>query len=98
MKNLGSKTIQKREEFFIQFSEDEFKELGWNENQKFEWKTFDDGSVELKPWVSVDLGDISEFPREVLEMLILESLEKDIPVNQVINNLLKKALDNFDTV
>jgi SPX domain protein involved in polyphosphate accumulation len=72
---------------------DEEKEYaGWKDNQRFEWKLQDDGSVMLSPWKEVDLGDISELPREVLEMLVLESLEQDVPVNQIVNDLLKQTL------
>jgi len=86
------KAVQKREEYFIEFSEDEFAKFGWEPNQKFDWKLNKDVSVFLKPWTSIDLGDIESFPREVLELLIIESLEKDVPVNQVIIDLLKRNL------
>ena len=86
------KTIQKREEYFIDFTDQEKKELGWKDNQKFDWVLLDDGSVQLKPWVSMDLGEISEFPREVLEILVLESIEKDITINQVVNDILKEII------
>jgi hypothetical protein len=38
---------------------------------------------------------MEEWPREVLEMIINESCEQDISVNDVINNLLKKSLETF---
>jgi len=86
------KKIEKREEYFISFSDEEAAQLNFKLNQKFDFVPHEDGSIELKPWTTVDLGDISEFPREVLELFVLQSLEQDIPVNQVVNNLLKESL------
>jgi len=91
------KTIKSRTEYYIEITDEEKEYAGWEDCQKFDWKLQDDGSVLLKPWVKVDIGEISEYPREVLEMIIQESLEKDIPVNCVINNLLKEGLNLIKT-
>jgi hypothetical protein len=90
------KTIQQRIEHYIQFTDEEVAECGWQPNQKLSCQLLEDGSISIKPYVSVDLGDVSEYPREVLEMFVLESLEKDITINEVINNLLKESLKNHD--
>lgn len=90
------KTIKSKTEYYVEFSDEEKAEFGWEDNQKFSWKILDDGSVKLEPWKKVDIGEMSEFPREVLEMIIQESLEKDITVNQVIVDLLKQSLDSLD--
>jgi hypothetical protein len=86
------KKIEKREEYFISFTDEEAAELKLKQNQKFDWVSHEDGSIELKPWTTIDLGEISEFPREVLELLVLESLQHDISINEVVNKLLKQTL------
>jgi len=89
------KTVKSRTEYYIEMTDEEKQYAGWKDNQRFECKLQDDGSIFLSPWKEVDLGDISELPREVLEMLVLESLEQDLPVNQIINDLLKQTLADF---
>lgn len=90
---MSLKTIKTKVDSYIELTEDEVTELGWKAGQRLDCKLHPDGSIEIQPWKSVDLGDICEFPREVLEMLVIESLEKDIPVNDVIVNLLKQSLE-----
>jgi hypothetical protein len=86
------KTLQPTNDLFIQFTDEEIQELGWEAGQRLEVKQHDDGSIELRPFVKVEL-DIEEWSKDVLLMIIKESLDQDIPVNDVINNLLKKGLD-----
>jgi hypothetical protein len=90
------KTIQPTDEVYIQFTDEEVKEFGWEKGQKFEFKTLEDGSVQLIPFVKLEL-DLEEWPVELLHMLIKESCDRDISVNDVINDLLKKALDEDNT-
>ena len=45
----------------------------------------------LKKHVPVEI-DMSEWSRDVLEMLICESVEKDISINDVICGIIEKAL------
>ena len=78
---------------FIEFSEEEIAEAGWKPNQRLEMTMEDDGALKIVPWKSVDIGDISDYPREVLELFVLESLEKDVPVTDIINDVLKAFVD-----
>jgi len=86
------KILQPTNELFIQFSDDEVQELGLEQGQKFDVKLQDDGSVKLVPWVKMEL-EIEEWSKEILLMIIKESLDQDIPVNDVINNFLKEGLN-----
>ena len=90
------KKVQEKKELFIQFSDEEMQELGWEEGQKLSFK-FDEvtKSITLEPFVKMEL-DISEWDREILEFLIVESCEKDISVNEVINEVLTQSLKNYD--
>lgn len=86
---MVTKKIQRSEDLYIQFTDEELKSLNIKAGDKFSWEVEND-SVVLKKFASLDV-DISEWSREVLEMLIVESVEKDISVNEVICNIL----DNF---
>jgi len=90
------KKILEKKDLYIQFSEDEMQELGWEEGQKLSFK-FDEETkaITLEPFVKMDL-DISEWSREILEFLIAESCERDISVNEVINEVLKESLKKYE--
>jgi hypothetical protein len=90
------KTVLPTNDVYIQFTDEEVKEFGWEKGQKFEFKTLEDGSIQLVPFVKLEL-DLEEWPIELLHMLIKESCDKDISVNDVINDLLKKALNEDNT-
>lgn len=85
------KTILPTNDVYIQFTDEEIKEFGWEKGQKFEFKTLEDGSVQLIPFVKMEIN-LEDWSVEILHMLIKESCDKDISVNDVINNTLKKAL------
>jgi hypothetical protein len=87
------KTILSKTDLYIQFTEDELDELNLEAGQNYDCELTEDGIL-LKPWKQVDLGDITQFPREVLEMLVTKSLEEGKTVNNVIVDILKSALDN----
>jgi antitoxin component of MazEF toxin-antitoxin module len=90
------KTIQTREEAYLQFTEDEMAELGLKQGQKFTWVSQNDGSFLLKPHEKIEI-ELSEYPREILEFLIKESIEKDISVNDIINEAVEEfvASENY---
>jgi hypothetical protein len=90
------KKVQEKKELYIQFSEEEMQELGWEEGQKLSFK-FDEEtkSITLEPFVKMEL-DITEWPVEILQFLVGESCEKDISVNEVISNTLEQSLKNYD--
>ena len=92
---MTKKVLQPTNDAYIQFSEEELQEIGAGPGTKFSVKHHDDGSIELRPYVKMEI-EISEWPREVLEMLISDSCEKDISVNDVITELLKKSLDYLE--
>lgn len=86
------KKIQEKKELFVQFSEEEMQELGWEEGQKLSFK-FDDETkaITLEPFVKMEL-DMSDWPKELLTFLISESCEKDVSVNEIINDVLTNIL------
>lgn len=91
-----TKKVQEKKELYIQFSEEEMQEIGWEENQKLSVKVDEKtGQITLEPFVKMEL-EIGDWPREVLEFLIEESCERDISVNEVINEVLVESLKKYD--
>ena len=93
---MTKKTLQPTNDLYIQFTEDELNQIGAGPGTKLSVKHNDDGSIELRPYVKMEI-EISDWSREVLEMLITKSCEDDVSVNNVINDLLKQALED-DTI
>lgn len=86
------KKIQTKTDYYIEFSEEELAELGFEPGQKFSIKKAE-SRVELIPYAEIEI-DLSGWSREVLEMLIDESCRKDVSVNEVIEDVLRKSLGN----
>ena len=85
------KTIQRSDDCFIQFTEEELAVLNIKPGDKFSWEIKED-SIVMHKHVPLEI-DLSEFSRETLEMLIINSVEKDISVNDVIT----EAIEHFIT-
>ena len=89
------KTVKEKKELYIDFSEEELTELGWEENQKLSIDVQDDKTIIIKPWAKIDI-DMSEWPKETLEFLVKLSCEQNKPVNEVIVDLLMAELNKND--
>jgi hypothetical protein len=90
MKQPIAKTVLKKEDYYIQFTDEEMAELNIEPGQKFSCE-LKDGGLQLTPFVKVEL-EISDWPREILELLIQESCERDVSINEVICDLLKEVI------
>jgi len=86
------KTVKEKRECYIELSDEEIAELGWKENQRLTFKVNSDGSISIQPWATIDL-DITDWPKEILLMLVEESLKTDKPVNDVIVDIITKGLN-----
>lgn len=85
------KTLQEYKEYGVQFTDEELAELGMHKNQKFTVEVDGENTIKLIPYVKMDI-DLDEFPRDILEMLVRESAEKDVSVNEIISNVLENYL------
>jgi hypothetical protein len=85
------KTLQRSEDLFIQFTDEELSELNISPGDKFSCEMLND-SILLRKYSNIEI-DLADFSRDSLEMLIALSVEKDISVNEVINEILEKYLD-----
>jgi len=88
------KTIQRSEDLFVQFTPEELETLGVKEGDKFSWELQDE-SVVLRKYATLDIN-LSELSRNSLEMLIAESAEKDISINEVVEQILAKYVDSHN--
>jgi hypothetical protein len=91
---MTKKVLQPTNDAYIQFTQEELQEIGAGPGTKFSVNLHDDGSIELRPYVKMEI-EISDWPRELLELLITESVERDISVNDVVSDFLRKSLDNL---
>jgi hypothetical protein len=91
MKSIA-KTVKVKEEHYIEFTDEELQAFNMEKGQKFSCK-IEEGSLILEPFVKVEL-EIGNWDREVLLMLIEESCERDVSVNEVINDLLEKVIED----
>jgi len=89
------KVVKALEQFYVDFTDDELAELGLKKGDKLSVK-IDENTKEVKlvPYETIDIN-LSEFSRETLEFLISESVEKDASVNEVITDILDKAIKHF---
>jgi len=89
------KKVQEKKELFLQFSEEELQEMGWEEGQKLSVK-FDEETkaITLEPFVKMEV-EISEWPLEILQFLVSESCERDVPVNEIINEVLTSYINEY---
>ena len=86
------KTVKVKEEHYIEFTDEELQALNMEKGQKFSCK-IEEGSLILEPFVKMEI-DIDDWDREVLLMLIEESCERDVSVNEVISDLLEKVIED----
>ena len=76
-----TKTLQKKEDFYIQFTEEEMEELGMKKNGKYTVEINDDGSFKLIPFEEIEL-DLSTYSKEELLNLIYAANEKDQTIEE----------------
>lgn len=86
------KTLQEYKEYGVQFTDEELADLGMHKNQKFSIEVGENNTIKLIPFVKMDVN-IDEFPRDILEMLVRESAEKDVSVNAIISDVLEDYLN-----
>lgn len=86
-----TKKLQQSTDLLITFTEEELESLGLTQGDKFSVYHQDDGSILLEKFVTLEL-ETEEWPRHILEYLIKVSCEKDVSVNEVINDVLGEFL------
>lgn len=86
------KPVKVKEDYYIEFTDEELAALKMEKGQKYSYE-IEDGALKLVPFVKMEL-EISSWEREILEFLIQESCERDVSVNEVINDILERSIKN----
>ena len=69
--------------------------MWWEEGQKLSLKFDEDTkAITLEPFVKMEL-DITEWPVEILQFLVGESCERDLSVNEIINEVLTNYINEY---
>jgi hypothetical protein len=87
------KKIEPTNDVCIKFSEEEMEKLKLLPGTKLSIEEFEDGAIRLVPFATLEV-DISEWSREVLEMLIAQSCTQDVSVNEIIQKILNNYIDS----
>ena len=90
-----NKTVQTREEAYIQFTDEEMVELGMKKGDKFTVDIRDDGSIKLIPFSSIEL-DFADFSKEELQNMIIESIKNDQTIEEWISDTLSEIVERFE--
>lgn len=85
------KIVQSREDYFIQFSDQELVTLGIKKGGRFTISLNENGTVLLTPFEKVEI-ELSDFNRENLEKLIRASIESDESIGAILRGIAKENL------
>jgi hypothetical protein len=88
------KQLEPTGDMMISFTDEELAELNIKGGDKFDVKPQMDGSIKLEKYVDLEL-DMTDWPVEVLQMIIKKSCEQDITVNEVLIEILEQAVNEI---
>jgi len=88
------KRLQPTNDAFIQFTEEEILEIGIKQGDKFTVKPQEDGSFFLEKMVNLEL-DLAEFSEDIKDMLIFKSIKEQLPVDDIIRNILTDFINTL---
>lgn len=87
------KTVQKKEEYFIQFTDEEMQKLGFKPNTKFTVELLEDKSgLVLTPHEEIEI-DLNEFSKEELINIIHAANQQDMTFEDFLVDTLTKFCD-----
>lgn len=84
------KTIKVKEDYYIDFTDEELEALNLEKGQKYTCE-IKDGALKLTPFVKMELN-MGDWDKDLLLYLIQESCERDVSVNEVISNTLEQII------
>jgi hypothetical protein len=90
-----TKTLEPTGDVCIKFTDEELSKLNLSSGEKLSVAVNAAGELVLSKFSTIEL-DMSDWSRETLEFLLAESCARDISINQVIAELLEKALETSD--
>jgi bifunctional DNA-binding transcriptional regulator/antitoxin component of YhaV-PrlF toxin-antitoxin module len=89
-----SKILEPTGDVCVKFTDEELEQFNIKSGDKFSIIE-QDGGILLKKYETIEI-DISEFSREVLEMIIKESIEKSLPVENVLEDIISNYIKTID--
>jgi len=89
------KVVQSKEEYFIQFSDEEVAELGIECGDKFTIRANQDGSITLVPWVPVEIN-LDALTIVQLRKLISQSIQEDVSIGDILRDAISRGLHADD--
>ena len=89
------KTVQKKEEYFIQFTDEEMDQLGFKPNTRFTIELSEDKSgLKLTPHEEIEI-DLDEFSKEELINIIVAANKADMTCEDFIVDSLTKFCEDY---
>jgi len=89
------KTVQKKEEYYIQFTDEEMNELGFKPNTKFTVELNEDKTgLKLTPHEEIEI-DLNEFSKEELINVIYAANKLDMTFEDFIVDALTKFCEDY---
>jgi len=89
-----TKVIEPTGEVCVKFTDEEMSQLGINCGDKFSVE-YNDNGITLKKYSSIDI-DLSEYPRELLEFIIIESNRLDLTISEFMEDILINFIKKED--
>ena len=85
-------TVKSKQVNYIEFTDEQAEKLGIKEKDQFTMEIKGD-SIVLTPYETVDIN-LDELDRSSLEYIIQQSSIKQVPVDEVIVDIIEKFLEN----
>jgi hypothetical protein len=85
-----TKTVESEEIYFVKFTDEEMAALGIKPHDKFE-VSCTEKEIVLKKFEKLDI-DLKDFSKDLLIVLIQKSIENQVPVDEVIREVLTSYL------
>lgn len=89
-----SKILEPTGDVCVKFTDEELEQFNIKSGDKFS-VIEQDGGILLKKYESIEI-DLSQFSREVLEMLIKESIEKSLPIEDILEDIISHYIKKID--
>lgn len=89
------KKLEEEKNFIVKFTEEEIESIGLKNDWKYSVSE-QDGKVVLTPYTEVEI-DFNQFDKELLIYLIKLSLDRDISMHEVVEEILLKACEYWES-
>jgi|688.fasta_scaffold466017_3 hypothetical protein len=88
------KVIESIKEYIIRFTDEELEELNLKEGDQLSYEIKDSGIL-FKKYEELEI-DLSEFPKDILELIIKESNSKNMTISEYFEFVLTQFINKTD--